>query len=362
MTAVLEHLSQLSIHAYYAGERDVGRRSCERLLAMNLNPEVRHQTLCNLAWYAQPLEELAVCRFIRFDVFPAYPGWSLFNPTMINHDGRLLAIVRSSNYRIDGGSYVMPDSDAGVIRTKNVLVHLADDLSVQSAAFIVGPQYEKTDYPVDGLEDCRLRDTGAGIGVSATVRNVAPYDGRCRIATASLDVELAAFSDLRVLALSVSQEHEKNWMPCGAGWVYACSANGHILTVDPDPDMTDGWQMRQRGKSPPIATEFRGGSQLVPYGGGWLCVVHEVAHTPQRVYLHRFAWFDNAMNLRRVSPAFCFREPMAIEFAAGLVVMDERVLVSFGVRDAEAWLVELAGMDVWRLLQPVSSPDTSGSI
>jgi hypothetical protein len=360
MTAVLEHLAQLSIHAYYAGERDVGHRSCERLLAMDVGSEMRHQTLRNLTWYAQPIEEMAGCRFVRFDVDPASTGWSLFNPTIIHHGGPLLAIVRSSNYRIVDGAYVMPDADAGVIRTENILCQLADDLTVQSARVIAGPQYEKTDYPVDGLEDCRLRQAASGVGVSATVRNIAPYDGRCRIATADLDVESATFSDLRVLALSVSQEHEKNWMPCGAGWVYGCSANGHIVTVDQDPDMAGGWQLRQREKSPPVATEFRGGSQLVPYAGGWLCVVHEVAHASQRVYLHRFVWFDNSMRLRRVSPAFCFRERMAIEFAAGIVVMGERVLVSFGVRDAEAWLVELTGVDVWRLLQPVSSPATSG--
>lgn len=361
MPSVQEHLSQLSIHAYYAGELNAGRRSCERLLSMPVTPEVRHQAIANLAWYAQPIDELANPRFVQLDVPPAHDLWSLFNPTIVHHHGQLLAIIRSSNYRIDGGAYVMPESDCGVIRTENILVRVSDDLACHSSRLIRGPEYEKTDYPVDGLEDCRLRVAESGIGVSATVRNVAPYDGRCRIATADLNIEDATLSNLRVMAASVSQEHEKNWMPCGHGWVYGCCANGHVVTVDPDPSMVGGWQLRQRGPTPPIATEFRGGSQLVPFHDGWLCVVHEVAHLDQRVYLHRFAWFDNAFSLRMVSPAFCFRERMAIEFAAGMAVVGSRIVVSFGVRDAEAWLVELAGDDVWRLLQPVSSPVMSGS-
>lgn len=357
---MIDHLTQLAIHGYYVGEHDVGRRACDRLLGMDITSDLRHQTMANLTWYSQPLDELCDCRFSRIDVEPAHPGWSLFNPTVIDHNGRMLAIVRSSNYRIVDGAYVMPEADAGVIRTQNLLVDLHDDLTVRSSRVIAGPDYEKTDYPVDGLEDCRLRQTPGGIGVSATVRNVAPYDGRCRIATAGLDVDAAEFSDLRVLACSVSQEHEKNWMPWSDGWVYACCGNGHVLTVDPDPQVPGGWQICRRGKSPPIATEFRGGSQLVPFDGGWLCVVHEVVHASQRVYMHRFAWLNNAMAIERVSPAFYFRERHAIEFAAGLAVHGDRVVVTCGVRDAEAWAVSVASDDICRALMPVSSLDTSG--
>ena len=355
---MIDHLQQLSIHAYYAGEHEVGRRSCERLLGMNVCGDFRRQTMENLTWYAGSLEEMVGCRFLRLDVEPANPGWSLFNPTVINHDGQLLAIVRSSNYRIVDGSYVMHDADAGVIRTENILVHLGDDLTVQSADVIVDPEYDKTDYPVDGLEDCRLRHTPSGVGVSATVRNVAPYDGSCRIATADLNIESARFENLRVLALSAGQEHEKNWMPWNDGWVYACCGNGHVLTVDSDPVVAGGWQLCRRGKSPPIATEFRGGSQLVPFDGGWLCAVHEVVHGSQRVYLHRFVWFNNAMAIERVSPAFHFRERHAIEFAAGMAVIGDRVVVTFGVRDAEAWAVEMPSDELCRTLTPVSSQAT----
>ena len=74
----------------------------------------------------------------------------------------------------------------------------------------------------------------------------------------------------------------------------------------------------------------------------------------RRAYEHRFVWFDGGFRLARMSPLFSFRETRAIEFAAGLVVVDDAVLVSFGVRDAEAWLCSLPVDDVCQLLAPVS--------
>jgi hypothetical protein len=56
-----------------------------------------------------------------------------------------------------------------------------------------------------------------------------------------------------------------------------------------------------------------------------------------------------------MSQPFWFKEPRAIEFAAGLAILPGRVIVSFGVRDAEAWLVELPEEEAWQLLSPVTS-------
>jgi hypothetical protein len=56
-----------------------------------------------------------------------------------------------------------------------------------------------------------------------------------------------------------------------------------------------------------------------------------------------------------MSQPFAFREPRAIEFAAGLAAMGDRIVVSFGVRDAEAWLVEIPADPLWSLLLPVTS-------
>lgn len=355
----MEHDLALCVHSYYVGEHAAGRRACERLLARpDLTDELEHMVRTNRTWYTPALDELATVRHQRIDVEPAHEGWSLFNPTIASHRDDLVCLVRSSNYKIVDGRYEMPAADGSCIRTENVLVVVHPDLTVASARVISGPGYPHTGFPVTGLEDCRLRYTQTGLGVSATVRDVGPFDGRCRIATADLDVQAATFSGLRVLDGINVQEHEKNWMPFVGreGWLYASNHNGHVVTVDPDGSIPGAWQVSQRRPSPAIAKRFRGGSQLLAFHDGWLGLVHEVAAlNGRRVYEHRFVWLDADLELRRVSPAFAFREKQTIEFAAGLAWNGLRLVASYGVRDAEAWLVEIDPEDAWRLLSPAMS-------
>lgn len=355
---MIEHLTALSVHAYYAGELDAGRRACEKLLAMpELSRELDAQTRFNRTFYTQTLDELADCRFVRLDVEPAEPGWSTFNPTIADVDG-LVAVVRSSNYRIECGQYVMPEADGNRIRTKNLLARLRPDLTVSDCRVIAGPEYAATDYPVEGLEDCRIRLTPAGVGVSATIRNAAPLNGDCRIGTADLDIGRAELTNVKMLDCLSLQQHEKNWMPVQGhdAWVYACNWDGFTVTTDADPALSGAYLMHRRWPAPQLASQFRGGSQAVKFRGGWLALIHEVAHLPtKRVYEHRFVWFDPAMQLRRISPAFVFRERQSIEFAAGLVVSGGSVIASFGVRDAEAWIVDVTAGDVERMLNAGSA-------
>ena len=352
-----EHLHALGIHAYYAGELDAGRRACERLLNLpGLPPEIDKQGRANRTWYTQSLAGITggQLQVERIACEPAHPGWSCFNPTIAADGDRLLAIVRSSNYRIVEGRYVMPEEDAGVIKTENILVEYGETASRQQT--IVPPAYETNGYPVSGLEDCRLRKTAAGWSVSATVRDAEGWDGRCRIGVATLNIEDARLHGLRVLDWEGLQEHEKNWMPLRDGWLYACSHGGHTVTIDADPEMPGVYEVRQRGPAPPLAAGFRGGGQVVPFRDGWLGIVHEVAHldTGRRAYEHRFVWWDETLTIRRWSPLFFFVERQSIEFAAGLATIDDTVFVSFGLQDAEAWLCRLKGGALWDLLQPIS--------
>ncbi|NBW22667.1 MAG: hypothetical protein EBR82_83450, partial [Caulobacteraceae bacterium] len=96
-----------------------------------------------------------------------------------------MAIVRSSNYSIVNGRYVMPDEDQGVIRTENIVVRLSETMQpLAKPEVIAAADYPRSTYPVDGLEDCRLNVSHGRTLVSATVRNAAGRDGLARIAVA----------------------------------------------------------------------------------------------------------------------------------------------------------------------------------
>jgi hypothetical protein len=98
---------------------------------------------------------------------------------------------------------------------------------------------------------------------------------------------------------------------------------------------------------------LRGGSQAIPFESGWLAVTHEVALVGNgRVYLHRFIWLDETLTIRKITPAFWINS-RGIEFVAGLAWHPdgERLIVSYGVRDAEAWLATLSALDVLAALR-----------
>jgi predicted GH43/DUF377 family glycosyl hydrolase len=345
---MLEHLHQLAVHAYYAGELKAGRRACERMLAMQLTPEKERLVRRNRTWYTQTLDDLVGCRFRRFDVEPAGEGWSTFNPTIVSHDDGYLAIVRSSNYRIVDGQYVIPPADGQKIRTANILVRLDDAFAAQGeAVHMPEPLYPKSEYPVEGFEDCRLNVIDGEIRVSATVRNWAGRDGTCRIATATLLPYMGSMIDATLLDEPVSGRHEKNWMPIVGvdSWLYSCWEEGRTAFVSRNGS---AWKIDRRGESPAIARGWRGGSQLVDVGDGrWLSLVHEVADdTGGRIYEHRFVLFGDGCDILGWSPAFAFRETRAIEFAAGLARRGDQLVATFGVRDAEAWLAEMSLAEV----------------
>jgi len=329
---MIEHLHRLAAHAYYCGEHAVGRRACERLLRLQLSPEREQKVRANRTWYTRTLAGMGVDATLERIDFARRPGWSLFNPSAAVIDGTLVVNVRSSNYTIGSdGRYIIPPEDGERIRTENYLWDHEGTPSLVSAT------YATSDFPVEGLEDVRLNVVDGRLLASATIRNWKGYDGTCRIGYGRV---AGCIHDL-VCHETIPDRHEKNWMPIlgHREWLYSCHERGHTCLVRDDGD---DWTVEAHAEAPPVAREFRGGSQLVPIGEGrWLAVIHEVAAPAgRRVYEHRFVMFNEPEGWRitHVSPPFAFREPRTIEFCAGLAMVDRRLVASFGVNDAQAWL------------------------
>lgn len=335
-----EHDLSILHHAYYVGELEVGRRAAERLLSRSLPPDSERQARGNRTWYTQTLSELGPVEFRRIEVRPAHPGWSLFNPTLLLHEGRLVGLVRSSNFKLEGTKYIAPPEDKGVIRTASVWVEYSSDFRVLSERLLGDPDYVRNDFPTDGLEDCRLYAAGGRLCVSATVRNFRAMGNKCRIGTAEIDLDSFRFRGLDVPEMP-GDGHEKNWMPVIGRdcWLYSCNSSGNTVLVR----LEDGkWRLEDSAPAPVLSKEFRGGTQVVPFCGGYLCAIHEVVQGEKgRIYEHRFVWFDEGLEIRKVSPPFCFLEKRCIEFASGMAVVGGRVVLSFGHKDREAWLAVL---------------------
>lgn len=347
-----------TVWAWRAGDRQAGAESCERMLARTDVPEdVASGVRSNATWYAPLLAEwLPTCTFAPL-LPDVRPGWSRFNPSLaVLGDGSLVASVRSSNYRLaDDGGYLIDDPE-GVVRSEHLLVDLDGDLGI-GAVRTFGPPvgHPVTDFPVRGYEDARLFVTAGRLFALCTVRDRSA-SGQAQMVLVELDRSGTVLGELVVEGPEPGR-HEKNWSPfdpseAGLQARDPDVALGIVYSWDPlviGELRLDEGRFGERWRRPgsglgPLA---RGGSPGVAVPGGVLFVVHEVAWMPDgtRRYPHRFVLVDRGGRRLRCSPTFFFLA-RGVEFAAGLVVMGDDLLVSFGVADESAWIARIRTADV----------------
>jgi len=363
-------LEEQSIVGFYCREearRLAGADACRKLADGNFG---RASVLArqNLRFYDRPGEvPLVSAIWMKRIDFPRRPGWSLFNPSILLREGKFFAVVRSSNYVIRDGRYIVAGAD-NVVRTESYLIRGDGD---GQPIKLDTPIYPAKPSNVQGVEDLRLFPSNGKLMASATVCDHADGGGP-RIGVFEIDPDTGACGPLDFPRGPFGERCEKNWMPVlhdgdQASWIYSPSSN------DGQPMVATrgyiGWVVVPHGdKSDIKAPNARGGGQVVRFDGGWLAVVHE-AHDNGgiRTYTHQFLWYDGQWKLTHASDPFSFRERNAIEFAAGLAVAaGGHILVSFGVRDAEAWVCAIDQNEVRRMLKrgkrPLVIQDQFGTI
>ena len=90
--------------------------------------------------------------------------------------------------------------------------------------------------------------------------------------------------------------------------------------------------------------DLRGGSQVIPFGDGHMCLCHETFLTRSEqdrkdgTYRHRFIVWDKDWNIIKVSPKFSFLNA-EIEFAVGMCEYGNDYLMTFGFQDNAAYLL-----------------------
>ena len=267
------------------------------------------------------------------------------NPSIAIHpDGGFLCVVRHVNYVYEQGFYRQLDG-GDVVRTENVLVKLNDQFQVDWSSVIDDQNLcgHAELFPVFGLEDARLFQRDDGWWMSGTCREHRD-DGRCQIFMSKLKIGESNAVQMEVtvqLPFLSENRHEKNWMPIVGSeqaWVW-----GVKPTVRCWFDDATGSLVPSRTAKGDLS--IRGGSQVVPWGYGWLAVVHDVEVVNGfRVYRHRFVRWSEHWELDFVSPPFRLGDDVhGLEFCAGLVVLDggQRLLLSVGIGDSRAELVVL---------------------
>jgi hypothetical protein len=312
----------------------------------------------NLYYYIQPLKELCPSFTASKINFTPPDGYTPLNPSvaMINH--QLYTTIRTVNYTIsETGHYLIKGTNGEAngtnpIHTRNFLAKLRDDLSffyvfeIDPPASMPKPAFDL----VVGFEDMRIFGYKSEIWSLSNLREMNP-EGWCEQTLARIEPHTTGYrvSDDYARILPEVRQHEKNWMP----WV-----DGNLLDfvykVGQSMVTTDG-QIKLFEPQVPFATErLSGGSQVIEFNGGWLAIVHESKQRPgdnQRYYQHRFVWWDVNRVLRQITKAFVLHDRQ-IEFAAGLAWHPDKtkLVISYGIRDCEAWLATVSRLDVMEML------------
>lgn len=342
---------EFSISAFYNPLKR--RRGFEACNSVSLDPKVwegsREQARNNLFFYIEPLASMIPMTAHRIP-FKAPEDWTALNPSVANVNGQIVTTMRTVNYTILPSGHYSVRGDNGTysaehpIRTRNFLVRLSDKFEPLSSKEIHEPLMPPPEFPlVRGFEDMRLFEHAGDLHVSACMRELNPEGYAEQVVARVVEGSDRADIDGWFRIRPKVRQHEKNWMP----WAYGGKVNfvyrlGQII----DKDGNIQHQVPALGID---ASRLSGGSQLIPFRGGWLAVVHEARPLPdgKRYYNHRFVWFDMAGAMRFLSLPFVFHEKQ-IEFCAGLAWHPdgERIMLSYGVKDSEAWIVTVDAMDV----------------
>ncbi len=340
-------LEERSISGYYATspeDRAAGRSACAQLaVRRDVAEPSRDGARRNLAYYAGRASELFDDAEIRPLDLDCAPPYTATNPSVAVVGSRRLAVVRTVNYRLARGRYLIADAD-GRVRTRNVLAELDSEWRiVRSTVLERGIDGAVPPCPIQGFEDCRLFAWRERLWCLATVcdRN---SDGRPEIALLALDGRGGA-EDLRILRGPWSARTQKNWLPLvrnGELLVVYSTDPTVVLRVEPE---TLAVELLATSRPASALDHLRGGSQVIGCRGGYLYLAHEVCvlDPPARVYLHRFVRLDDGFRVVGQSDPFFFTA-RGVEFAAGLARDPDtgHLVASFGVEDRQPMLCLLS--------------------
>lgn len=266
----------------------------------------------------------------------ALPNYA-FNPGLLKQDGGYLMTVRcrASNYFNDRIGIVNQNSPVDV----NYLIYLDEQYSIVNKVIL-----DESIFVRDGtvwtppLEDIRLFQWGNEVWAVGAI-----HDRKAgKIEQALCRIEHNAITQYQVVASPNGQQNEKNWIPVPdrdqLKIIYSFEPF-HLMALDSPmgnlsagdiPDADDGGH------------PFRGGTPLIPYGDGYLGLVHSAPYDYQgaRLYTHHFVFFTKELQLAEIGRPF-FLEHQGIEFVAGIAAHGDGILISYAVGDRVVRLMEI---------------------
>lgn len=322
-----------------------------------------------------------------------FKGFYSFNPS-IHFDGTTWRVVmRNCDYHAKDGLYNVTN---GRIITRNAMVVLNPTTWEAISLSEMHELDPLSRFPAShyGYEDMRLFRVGSklvGIGTTAQLRSEAQQE----IVLCWFDEnwDIVRVEPQRGPWSKISQ---KNWVPFDGAtiptFVYSIDRGITVRPCDgaedyvPDISLSapqeryssqaltgsrGGTETKLIGRRPEVASSasapvaqnvgrgfdwvtggLRGGTQLVKVGSQWLGMAHDMRlHAQRKNYWHRWYTVNDAGQKLSESEDFKITD-LGIEFAAGLAIDGNRVVVSYGTEDRDSWIGETTLSAVMEVLKP----------
>lgn len=282
--------------------------------------------------------------------------WSAFNPSIsYSPEAGYVVLFRSSNYFLDPKTTDAKITLGSTVKSRMWLGDLDDNWQIHNLREI--------DFSEAGLvftrgaEDGRLYWHEGAWELTAGLKEPEvplPRIGRFRLEGLKAKlIEIYQGTDL--------YDVEKNWM-------------APVIRSDKFDYIYNPISIYKNGVGPikvrepsELVRHVRGGSQLWPVENGYLAIIHEaiVKHVymyiPRyfgyknvkvRHYVHRFAKYDLNGTLVALTDRFKLSDAR-IEFAAGLVIHEDDVIVSYGYKDVASYLGKIKLSAVLSMMKEV---------
>jgi tetratricopeptide (TPR) repeat protein len=325
-----------SIISYYTG-RPVDHYAYLRLIGRDYH---KNNVLSNYKFYTKKIKNMAGVTEHVFDgtttrmIMGRDDDFTSSSPCIVSYGDGYLLNIRYVNYKIRGdGGYDFKHGD-GKITTLQKAQWLSRDLKPLATHWFDAVADESLRY--QGVEDVKVFPHRGSLLFLGTAED----SGRVAVGYGTYDMTQNKLLP-RVFASPTGAHCEKNW-------VYFHGADGELYVVYEWSKLTiatpdhDGGAIKivgTDGNVPAYFRDFRGSSHGVTVGNEIWFLVHMVQYCTPRHYYHAIVVVDAAtFKYKRNSILFKFHGD-CIEYALGLVVENERVLMSFSRMDRTSSVV-----------------------
>jgi hypothetical protein len=291
-------------------------------------------------------------------------GTGLFNPSIYydNQTSALLLNLRHCQYTLYHSEksiyeheygplvYLNPENDI-TLTTTNYLCNINDNLDIENFSSVDTSKLDvKPIWEFIGLEDARVVRWDDKLYLSG-VRRDTTINGQGRMELSEVVVDndtVKEVSRKRIPAPGRNESYcEKNWMPVidmPYHYVKWCNPT-EVVKFDPVENTCQTVHLDQKTYIPK-PYDYRGGSQVIPYGEHRIALGHivnlyeSVAGRKNATYKHAFVVWDKNWNVIKLGDQFDFMRG-AVEFCAGMTEYNGDIIVSFGFQDNAAYLLRI---------------------